>query len=484
MCVTKVTISLPSTKLPAPTSLAVIQVSLSFMFLPLTASSAPWISTQDLNLRSDIETLADVGLIKTPITTYPLMWAGIIKELDKQDIRNIGREYKAIFWRVKSAGKRALSTDNKRILKLSAASSPQVFRSFGDSQRSEIEVTARNESMNKYFAWNLQVNRLVNPFDEDTLHYDGSYLAGVWGNWVTSIGKVEKWWGASWDSANLISNNARSPLAISLDRNYPDAIDSPWLSWVGPFSLSGFVGQLDDSRFISEPNLAGFSFTTKPAEWLELGLRTTTISGGSYDGIEENLKRESKQINGLDLRWSLPSPLPTSLYLAVTDEEQDSRFATQQIGVTTSFKMFEQDWRVVLESTETYGSESNYDTTYESHYYQTGYRYNQRAIGSTYDNDSKALTLSLVGNLTRHQALQVKFQKLKINQLGNATETDLEHSINSQAIDANRVVLNWDYQASRKHRFNVGVEVTDELVDGLGRLSERVRASASWSYYL
>lgn len=454
------------------------------LFSSILINAAPWISTQDLSLRSDIETLADIGLIKTPITTYPLMWAGIIKQLDKHDIRNIGQEYKNVFWRVKSAGKKALRTETKKILKLSVASSEQVFRSFGDSSRSEIEVTANSASVNKYFAWNLQVNRIVNPFDEDTLHYDGSYIAGVWGNWVTSIGKVEKWWGPSWDSASLLSNNARSPLAVSFDRNYPDAIDSPWGSWLGPFSISGFVGQLDDERFISDPSLAGLSLTAKPVEWLELGLRTTAISGGSYKGTETNIKKESKQINGLDIRWSLPSPLPTNLFIAVTDEEQDARFATQQVGVTTSFKMFEQDWRVVLESTKTFGSDKDYDITYEYDYYQTGYRYNQRAIGSTYDNDSKALTLSLIGNLTRHQALQVKLQTLTINQQGDDTETDLSHSINSLESDANRIVINWDYQATKKHRFNIGVEVTDELVDGLGRLSERVRASASWSYYL
>jgi len=454
------------------------------MFLPLTASTAPWISTQDLSLRSDLETLADVGLIKTPITTYPLMWAGIIKEIDKHDIRNIGQEYKDIFWRVKSAGKRALRNDSKKILKLSVASSEQVLRSFGDSARSEIEVTANSASMNKYFAWNLQVNRVVNPFDEDTLHYDGSYVAGVWGNWVTSVGKVEKWWGASWDSANLISNNARSPLAISLDRNYPDAIDSPWLSWIGPFSISGFVGQLDDRRFISDPTLAGFSFTTKPVEWLEVGLRTTTISGGSYDGINESLNKDSKQINGLDLRWSLPSPIPTNFYFSVTDEEQEASFATQQFGLTSSFKLFQQDWRVVLESTKSFPNDDELNFTYEDDYYQSGYRYNQRAIGSTYDNDSSALTLSLIGNLTRHQALQIKIQDLTINRQGADAEFEDNHSITTEPLDVKRLAVSWDYQASRKHRFKIGFEITDKTIEARGRQSERVRASASWSYYL
>jgi hypothetical protein len=450
----------------------------------LSSQAEVWVSTSELQLRSDIETLADIGAIRTPVTSYPLMWAGIIKDLDNTDIESVPFEYKALFWRVKKAGKAAFSGREKRLLKMSVASNEQVFRSFGDTTRSRAELSANYTNTNKYFAWNVQVNRLLEPFDQDKLHYDNSYLAGVLGNWVFSVGKVEKWWGASWDSATLLSNNARAPLAISVDRNYSDAIDSPWLSWIGPFSLSSFVGQLDDERFIANPNLAGLSFTAKPLDWLELGLRTTSISSGSYTGVDSIVEQTSKQINGLDLRWNIASSIPTSVYVAVTDEQQEANLATQQFGLTSSFKLFRQDWRVVLESTKTFTSEQDYDLSYEDEYYQSGYRYHQRAIGSTYDNDSSALTLSLFGNLTRHQFLQIKIQDLMINQQDATTEVDSSHTITTEQLDVKRLAVSWDYQATKKHRFKLGVEVTDKTIQARGRQSERVRASASWSYYL
>lgn len=447
--------------------------------------AAPWINTQDIGLRSDIETLSNLGVIKVPITTYPLMWAGIIKDLDNVDIGEIPANYKAMYWRVKSAGKSAVRLKPKRILKLSVASSEQVFRNFGDSARNEFELTATSEDMNKHFAWNVQVNRVVDPLDGDTFHYDGSYLSVVLGNWVATVGKVERWWGASWDSANLLSNNARPPLTISLDRNYPEPIALPVLNWLGPVSFSGFIGQLDDDRVIDEPYLSGLSFSAKPLNRLEASLRVTNISGGTTNTFSNH--SESKRLTGLDINWNLPfvESLPTNVYLSVTEEGQKSNFSSQLVGLSSSFSLFEQDWRVFVEATKTYGSGANsFDSTYEDGFYRTGYRYNQRAIGSTYDNDSKIATIGLIGNLTRYQQLQVKIQDIKVNQNDTPSSVDSGHSVSIESVDTKRLVIKWNYNASNKHQFDIGFDISDNLVDSLGRQTERARVSASWSYYL
>ena len=454
-------------------------------------TAEPWINTTDIGLRSDIETLSDIGVITTPITTYPLIWAGIIRDLDKKDIREVPKQYKDMYWRVKSAGKESLNSAQNRIVKLSLASSEQVFRSFGDSSRNKGELTASNSNMNKYFAWNVQVNRVYNPYDQDSFHYDGSYAAVVLGNWIATLGKVEKWWGASWDSANLLSNNAKQPLGISLDRNYAEPIDFPVLNWLGPWSFSGFVGELDDKRAVDNPKLTGVSLTFKPFKSLEASIRSTSIAGGSSSNYA--VESDNKVLTGLDFRISLPThlllpkdvSLPSNLYFSVTDEDQESQFSSQLVGISSSFKLFNQDWRVYLESTKTYGSgDDAFNTTYEDGFYRTGYRYEYRSIGSTYDSDSKVTTFGLLGNLTRYQSLQLKLQNININQNTIHDAVDAGHTINHQSIATKRIKLDWKYQASMKHQFEVGVEVTDKLVDSLQRQTERVRISGSWSYYL
>ena len=69
---------------------------LIYLLLPGCAllGAEPWVDTRDVWLRSDIEILSDIGVIKVPITTYPLMWAGIIKDIDNVDL--LIKKYKQI----------------------------------------------------------------------------------------------------------------------------------------------------------------------------------------------------------------------------------------------------------------------------------------------------------------------------------------------------------------------------------------------------
>jgi len=449
----------------------------------------PWINTSDLQLRSDIETLSDVGVIKVPITTYPLMWAGIIKNIDETDIQLVPSEYKEVFWRVKKQGKASLSNRDKKLLKMSLASGEQVFRSFGDSSRGQAELGASYASLNKRFAWSLQVNRVSEPLDNDTFHYDGSYVAGVAGNWVVSFGSVEKWWGASWDSANLISNNARAPFGITVNRNYSDAVDFPVFNWLRQWSFTGFVSQLEETQNFKEHYLSGISFSFKPIELIEVSARATSISGGTAKQFTAN--NEDKRLTGFDLRWRVPdlftNNLPTNLYLSITDEGQQGSFATSLFGLSSQINVFDKNWRVFLETSQTYADGSNVDTfntTYEDEIYTNGYRLSQRAIGSTYDNDSKVITFGLIGNLSRTQSFSIKIQNLDINKDRVDDTSDFRHTINQNNIKAKRIVAKWQWQADKSNQFKVEFDYSDKMIDGLGRQSEKYRLAAGWTYYL
>ncbi len=47
----------------------------AFLFAGLPASADPWIEPGDVRLRHDIELLADAGIIRAPVTTWPVSWA-------------------------------------------------------------------------------------------------------------------------------------------------------------------------------------------------------------------------------------------------------------------------------------------------------------------------------------------------------------------------------------------------------------------------
>ena len=459
-------------------------------------SAEPWINTSDIQLRSDIETLADIGIIKVPVTSYPLMWAGIIRDIDSTNIQDVPVEYKNVFWRIKKAGKAAVSTREKKLLKFAVSNSEQTLRSFGDSSRHKMELTANRASMNSSLAWNVQINRALDPMDNDRVYFDGSYIAAVWENWVVSIGSVEKWWGASWDSANLISNNARTPFGLTFSRNYSDVSDLPVLNWLGQWNITGFVARLDDDRVINKPNFSGLSFSFKPVDNLEVSYRTTAISNGTSDlnGTSEiNLENfEDKRINAIDFRWRLPKTItsqhfPSSFYVSATDEDQQSDFSSLQYGVTSSFKVFNYNWRVFLESSQTKPNDLDIDSfnaTYEDDIYRTGFRYNRRAIGSTFDNDSKVVSFGVMGKLTNNQSFVLKLQNILINQHGNTSEKDLNHTISSTEKKLKRIAANWKYQIDRHNQIEVKLDYTDKVFDEYERQENKFNIGLDWSYYL
>ena len=60
-------------------------LSLTLLGGTMTARAEPWIDTSNLALRTEIQYLADHGLIKAPVNTWPLMWAAIEGDLRAVD---------------------------------------------------------------------------------------------------------------------------------------------------------------------------------------------------------------------------------------------------------------------------------------------------------------------------------------------------------------------------------------------------------------
>ena len=130
------------------------------------ASAEPWLDTRDSGLRLDIERLSSAGIIKVPINTRPLMWSGILNDLEAADRKALPEHLSNSFSRVINAGRKAARINNpQQSVKLSAANQSQVIRHFGDSAREEGELSLRHSTITKHFAYNLEVTRTANPWD-------------------------------------------------------------------------------------------------------------------------------------------------------------------------------------------------------------------------------------------------------------------------------------------------------------------------------
>ena len=61
--------------------LAVIALSLA----SATHAANPLIPAGDVSLRHDIQLLADAGIIRGPVTSWPLAWGPVLADIDRSD---------------------------------------------------------------------------------------------------------------------------------------------------------------------------------------------------------------------------------------------------------------------------------------------------------------------------------------------------------------------------------------------------------------
>ena len=57
-------------------------LALAVMVAAPCASAAPWLAPGDLTLRHDIELLADAGILRGPITTWPISWPDVARDVN------------------------------------------------------------------------------------------------------------------------------------------------------------------------------------------------------------------------------------------------------------------------------------------------------------------------------------------------------------------------------------------------------------------
>jgi len=409
------------------------------------AKAEPWLDTRDAWLRADIEALSSHGVINTPITTWPLPWARIVKDIDNVELNQVPESLVPALMRVKRKARIETSTDTRSDLSLKAGNQGKVLRHFGDNRREKAEITSSNKGLTKNFAWNIEATKAFSPFDGEEKRLDNSYVAGIWGNWIFSAGAQERWYGPGWDSSLILSNNARPVPSLSVQRNYADPFESDWLSWTGPWSVSAFVGQLESDRFIPHAKLIGMSVTFKPFDSLEIGLRRTAQWGGEgrpeslsslvdlaigrtncdqiADGCDDRLNsgEAGNQLAGIDFDWRLPTKQYTgSIYGQLVGEDEAGYAPSRkfyQVGYKNYFTIGDTLVTSFLEYADT---ENEYakNVTYEHSIYRTGYRTEGRNIGSTYDADSESLTLGLLTSTTSGSRYQLSLSKLAINKGG------------------------------------------------------------------
>jgi hypothetical protein len=432
--------------------------------------AGPWVEPGDLRLRHDVQSLADAGLIRSPVSTWPNSWPQIAREVLGLEAGSVPDRVAASFARVSSRARTEMRTGRIALSgRAAAAEKPTPLRTFDDTPREQGEIAATASFTGERFAWRAAATLVADPSDGKTLRPDGSYLGVVLGNWIVSAGYLEQWWGPGWEGSLILGNNARPIPSISIDRNYADAFETPWLSWIGPWRLSFRIGQLEGDRDdFPDTRFFAMRVNFRPLESLEIGVSRSAqfcgegrpcgfrqfwdlFIGNDNDQPLEN--QPGNQMAGFDARWTLPFDfLPLAVYGQLIGEDEAGFLPSKYLGLfglEAWGSAGAGHWRAHLEYADTTCSfnrqDPQYACAYNNQIYTDGYTYRDRGIGHAMGGDSRMWSLGTLYVGRSGTTWNVLARSVELNRAGASGS----HPIASVPVD----LVNLELSTTREYDF-------------------------------
>ena len=467
-----------------------------------------WAAPGDTLLRDDLQLLNDSGATNLPLTAWPLSWRSIHTSLAEADYASLAPDVQAALDRVWARMSAELDGGFQRPdVNAGIANAPRIIRTFEDTPREDAMATLGIAWQGERFSMRLNGTYVDDPSDGDEFRPDGTYAGVTLGNWLLSAGWQDRWWGPGRDSSLILSTNARPIPSVGIQRDVSRQSASKWFRWIGPWTLTSFMGLLDDDRVVEDGLLWGFRFTFRPVRGLEIGLSRTAqwcgdgrdcsaaaffrvLSGRDNKGANVDEEDEpGNQLAGIDARWSLPGGIPVALYMQWIAEDTRRTGAQlhqwmQQIGIEYWGRVGRYTHRTHLELSSTTArlgamGEGSFiaDNAYNHFIFESGYRYHGRPIGHGMDGDGLSWSLGSTLASSEGNSWNLSVRHMDINRIG---ELDRRHSLSATPGERADVQLSHDRQLGIG-RVYVGVGyrwINDELS---GTSSDDLSAFVRWS---
>lgn len=453
-----------------PLSLKLSAASIGLSLVTFNVFSSPWVDTEDPYLKASIMTLAAAGIINSPVNTYPLMYKSIISDIQAAKNKGVPEHLEFALKHVEHA-----ITHNQKPqtsgIKLKIASDNNEFQSFGTRYNSKAELNIFNEYIADNWAFKTSVQLSSDAQNNKNRSFEGSYLAGIVGNWIIGIDQLPVWWGPGNDSALALSNNAVAFPALRLTRHNSNAIDFPILNYLGPISFTTYFGLQEKSNQISNIRTWGMRANFKPFNNLEIGFTRTAQWGGNgrpndlstfmelfigndnttLDGTINTENEPGNQLAGADFKFHTNIfNHNLSIYGEIIGEDEAGGLPSHLMylfGVDASFGDQNSVSHLFGEFVNTFiNCNENTDTgncAYEHHIYTEGYRRYGRSMGSTYDSDAQVLTVGINHTRITGTSMFAKLKLMKLNKDGQNHWSE-PHPFGTHA--QNRVQIEAGYQ--------------------------------------
>ncbi|MDE3272971.1 capsule assembly Wzi family protein [Pseudoalteromonas sp. G4] len=403
----------------------------------------PWIGTDDPFLRAAIEQLVSEGAINRPVNSYPLMWQGIAQDLSQINRQTLSEDGLFALRKVQHALNVAKSGSYSSV-RVSGNSEPSNLQSFGQRNKHKGNIQGTSVLMGDRVTAKVSIGYNKDATSQKELNYDGSYLAVLYGNWSVSVEQVNKWFGPSNDNTLLLSNNADPIPGLRLSRLNTDYYGPKFLSFIGAWNFSAFVGQDKYPKNDDKDNLFwAMRFSSMPINGLEIGINQTAQFdspnadhgfGALSDVILTKNKLDDAGVNEYNQLTSIDAKYSTRLFnqsvalygeYAGTNElsflPEDAMFS---IGAEHFFGTQDYLVKSYIEYSDT---ESNCTfindvshCQYQHQYYEQGYAHLGENIAASIGGNVKSLSLSTSYQTTNGYAGFVKLRTLDFVNKGEA----------------------------------------------------------------
>ncbi len=414
------------------------------------AHAGPWLAPGDLAVRHDIEILADAGILRGPVTTWPVSWPDVARDANAARLPDDASEaLRQALMRIQSAARRESKTGFEGLdVRASGARDPDSLRTFADTPREEGELELAAAWMGNRLAANLQVTGVTDASDDQSARFDGSYVGLNVGNFMISAGWMERWWGPGWEGSLILGSAARPIPSVRVERNYTDAFETKWLRWIGPWRASLELGQMEGSG-VPVPDVRFFAARVnfKPRPWLEFGLsRTAQWCGegrpcgwGTFkdllignDNSDANLGTNDEpgnQMAGYDFRLRSPwRPLPLALYGQFIGEDEAGGLPAKFLGQLGAESWASTPWGALRGHFEYADTSCNFTRSqpmlgcaYRNHLYPQGYTFRGHSIGHAMGGDGRMYSLGSLLVRPNGDSLSVLLRKVELNRDGAAS---------------------------------------------------------------
>jgi len=299
--------------------------------------AGPWIAPQDPMLRANLQVLAEQGLVKGAVNTFPLRWAEFEADLNTIDKRQLDASAALAYRYVKHVYDNARQGQFSTQFKSHYASVATSSQGFASTERGLWSTAVSSETMSDNLAYKIGVGYLKDHQGDKKVVIDGSYFAYAIKGWQFKLSAEEAWWGNGWANSATISQNSR-PLPTAGVRYQVN----PNYTHLG---FEANIAQLDNQEdsYLATARMNGrISFIEYAASYLYLSevAKHHRDSDQKYqDAVSVDLKAYMPAVYGIT----------GALYGNVTSIERSDGRESRLAGADAQFMLFDAAIRVFAE---------------------------------------------------------------------------------------------------------------------------------------